>query len=110
MLFVSHDRTFLRGLSNRVQELRPGDGNGTPSLPPLVDDGSYVEFVERTGSEAAGGAPAQTVVGFWACAGVPRPLVFRLLAKYRTTGIRLFPDRFSPSAGVPDERGLPGSR
>ncbi|HEX4929850.1 MAG TPA: ATP-binding cassette domain-containing protein, partial [Gaiellaceae bacterium] len=26
MLFVSHDRTFLKGLSNRVLELRPGDG------------------------------------------------------------------------------------
>jgi len=54
MLFVSHDRTFLRGLSNRVLELRPGDGNGTPGLPPLAYGGSYVEFVERTGSEAAG--------------------------------------------------------
>jgi ATPase subunit of ABC transporter with duplicated ATPase domains len=54
MLFVSHDRTFLRGLSNRVLELRPGDGNGKLALPPLAYDGSYVEFVERTGSEAAG--------------------------------------------------------
>jgi ATPase subunit of ABC transporter with duplicated ATPase domains len=54
MLFVSHDRTFLKGLSNRVLELRPGDDNGTPARPPLVYDGSYVEFVERTGSEAAG--------------------------------------------------------
>ncbi len=54
MLFVSHDRTFLKGLSNRVLELRPGDGNGTPGLPPFAYGGSYVEFVERTGSEAAG--------------------------------------------------------
>jgi ATPase subunit of ABC transporter with duplicated ATPase domains len=54
MLFVSHDRTFLRGLSNRVLELRPGDGNGMPGLPPFAYGGSYVEFVERTGSEAAG--------------------------------------------------------
>ena len=54
MLFVSHDRTFLRGLSNRVLELRPGDGNGAPGLPPFAYGGSYVEFVERTGSEAAG--------------------------------------------------------
>ena len=54
MLFVSHDRTFLKGLSNRVLELRPGDGNGTPAKPPLLYPGSYVEFVERTGSEAAG--------------------------------------------------------
>jgi ATPase subunit of ABC transporter with duplicated ATPase domains len=54
MLFVSHDRTFLKGLSNRVLELRPGDGNGNPGLPPFAYGGSYVEFVERTGSEAAG--------------------------------------------------------
>jgi ATPase subunit of ABC transporter with duplicated ATPase domains len=54
MLFVSHDRTFLRGLSNRVLELRPGDGNGAPAEPPLPYLGSYEEYVERTGSEAAG--------------------------------------------------------
>jgi len=54
MLFVSHDRTFLRGLSNRVLELRPGDGTGTPAEPPLLYDGSYAEYVERTGNEAAG--------------------------------------------------------
>ena len=54
MLFVSHDRTFLKGLSNRVLELRPGDGNGVPAEPPFAYLGSYVEFVERTGSEAAG--------------------------------------------------------
>jgi ATPase subunit of ABC transporter with duplicated ATPase domains len=54
MLFVSHDRTFLRGLSNRVLELRPGDGDTVPAEPPFAYLGSYVEFVERTGSEAAG--------------------------------------------------------
>jgi len=54
MLFVSHDRTFLKGLSNRVLELRPGDGDGVPAQPPFEYGGSYVEFVERTGSEAAG--------------------------------------------------------
>jgi ATPase subunit of ABC transporter with duplicated ATPase domains len=55
MLFVSHDRTFLRGLSNRVLELRPGDAeSGSAAQPPLPYPGSYVEFVERTGSEAAG--------------------------------------------------------
>ena len=53
MIFVSHDRTFLRGLSNRVLELRPGDDEN-PAQPPLVYDGSYAEFVERTGAEAAG--------------------------------------------------------
>jgi ATPase subunit of ABC transporter with duplicated ATPase domains len=54
MLFVSHDRTFLRGLATRVLELRPGDGNGTPAQPPRLYPGSYVEFVERTGAEAPG--------------------------------------------------------
>jgi len=54
MLFVSHDRTFLRGLSNRVLELRSGGGSGTSAGPPFAYPGSYVEFVERTGSEAAG--------------------------------------------------------
>jgi ATPase subunit of ABC transporter with duplicated ATPase domains len=54
MLFVSHDRTFLRGLSSRVLELRPGDGDGVPAKPPFEYGGSYVEFVERTGREAAG--------------------------------------------------------
>jgi hypothetical protein len=46
--------TFLRGLSNRVLELRPGDGGGITARPPFEYGGSYVEFVERTGSEAAG--------------------------------------------------------
>ncbi|MCX6543747.1 MAG: ABC-F family ATP-binding cassette domain-containing protein [Acidobacteria bacterium] len=51
MLFVSHDRTFLRGLSNRVLELGGESGHDThPHLYP----GSYVEYVERTGHEAPG--------------------------------------------------------
>ncbi len=56
MLFVSHDRTFLRGLSNRVLELRPGDGPGgdIPAQPPLIYDGTYNEFVARSGGDAAG--------------------------------------------------------
>jgi ATPase subunit of ABC transporter with duplicated ATPase domains len=60
MLFVSHDRTFLRGLSNRVLELRPGidegkgGGEAVPAQPPFVYDGSYSEFVARTGNEASG--------------------------------------------------------
>ena len=51
MLFVSHDRTFLRGLSNRVLEL--GGETGTDSEPHAYP-GSYVEYVERTGHEAPG--------------------------------------------------------
>lgn len=54
MLFVSHDRAFLRGLSNRVLELRPAGPDGELARPPLVYDGSYAEFVARTGGEAAG--------------------------------------------------------
>jgi ATPase subunit of ABC transporter with duplicated ATPase domains len=49
MLFVSHDRTFLRGLANRVLELG-GDGHDQP----LTYGGSYVEYVEATGREAPG--------------------------------------------------------
>jgi ATPase subunit of ABC transporter with duplicated ATPase domains len=51
MIFVSHDRAFLRGLSNRVLEL--GGESGTDSKP-LVYPGSYVEYVQRTGHEAPG--------------------------------------------------------
>jgi ATPase subunit of ABC transporter with duplicated ATPase domains len=51
MIFVSHDRSFLRGLSNRVLEL--GGESGTDSKP-LVYPGSYVEYVTRTGHEAPG--------------------------------------------------------
>ena len=51
MLFVSHDRAFLRALSNRVLEL--GGESGTDAQPHLYP-GSYVEYVERTGHEAPG--------------------------------------------------------
>jgi ATPase subunit of ABC transporter with duplicated ATPase domains len=51
MLFVSHDRAFLRALSNRVLEL--GGETGTDAQPHLYP-GSYVEYVERTGHEAPG--------------------------------------------------------
>src|SRR5689334_962142 len=51
MLFVSHDRMFLRGLSNRVLEL--GGESGTDPQP-HVYPGSYTEYVARTGHEAPG--------------------------------------------------------
>jgi ATPase subunit of ABC transporter with duplicated ATPase domains len=51
MLFVSHDRAFLRGLSNRVLELGGESGVETE---PHVYPGSYVEYVARTGHEAPG--------------------------------------------------------
>ena len=51
MIFVSHDRAFLRGLSNRVIEL--GGESGTDSHP-FIYPGSYVEYVARTGHEAPG--------------------------------------------------------
>ncbi len=47
MLFVSHDRSFLRGLASRVLEL--GGTEGAQVFP-----GSYVEYVTRTGREAPG--------------------------------------------------------
>jgi len=49
MLFVSHDRLFLRGLSNRVLELA-GDEHDRP----LVYGGTYEEYVAKTGREAPG--------------------------------------------------------
>jgi len=51
MLFVSHDREFLRALSNRVVEL--GGESGVERDPHLYR-GSYVEYVARTGHEAPG--------------------------------------------------------
>jgi ATPase subunit of ABC transporter with duplicated ATPase domains len=51
MLFVSHDRAFLRALSNRVIEL--GGESGVDPQPHLYP-GSYVEYVARTGHEAPG--------------------------------------------------------
>jgi ATPase subunit of ABC transporter with duplicated ATPase domains len=51
MIFVSHDRSFLRGLSNRVLEL--GGESGIEAEPHLYP-GSYVDYVARTGHEAPG--------------------------------------------------------
>ena len=51
MIFVSHDRSFLRGLSSRVLEL--GGETGTDTRP-FVYPGSYLEYVARTGHEAPG--------------------------------------------------------
>jgi ATP-binding cassette ChvD family protein len=51
LLFVSHDRMFLRGLTNRVLEL--GGESGRDSHP-HVYPGTYAEYVARTGHEAPG--------------------------------------------------------
>jgi ATPase subunit of ABC transporter with duplicated ATPase domains len=51
MLFVSHDRAFLRALGSRVIEL--GGESGVDAEPHLYP-GSYVEYVARTGHEAPG--------------------------------------------------------
>ena len=51
MIFVSHDRTFLRGLGSRVLEL--GGESGTEPNP-LVYPGSYKEYVQKMGHEAPG--------------------------------------------------------
>ncbi|MCB9919343.1 MAG: ABC-F family ATP-binding cassette domain-containing protein [Planctomycetes bacterium] len=50
MLFVSHDRTFLRGLANRVLDVSACAAGGAADKYP----GSYVEWVEKTGEEAPG--------------------------------------------------------
>src|SRR5690348_6450938 len=51
MVFVSHDRMFLRGLGSRVLEL--GGESGTDRTP-SVYPGSYVEYVRAMGHEAPG--------------------------------------------------------
>jgi ATPase subunit of ABC transporter with duplicated ATPase domains len=51
MIFVSHDRTFLRGLGSRVLEL---GGESGRDRHPLVYPGSYIEYVEKLGHEAPG--------------------------------------------------------
>ena len=51
MVFVSHDRMFLRGLGSRVLEL--GGESGTDRNP-TVYPGSYVEYVQKLGHEAPG--------------------------------------------------------
>jgi ATPase subunit of ABC transporter with duplicated ATPase domains len=51
MIFVSHDRTFLRGLGSRVLEL---GGESGKDRTPLLYPGSYIEYVQKTGHEAPG--------------------------------------------------------
>ncbi len=51
MIFVSHDRTFLRSLASRVLELGGESGTGRD---PLIYPGSYVEYVQKLGHEAPG--------------------------------------------------------
>ena len=51
MIFVSHDRTFLRGLGTKVLEL--GGESGTDRVP-RVYPGTYNEYVASLGHEAPG--------------------------------------------------------
>src|SRR5450755_1561338 len=51
MIFVSHDRMFLRGLGSRVLEL---GGESGVEREPVVYPGSYVEYVQKLGHEAPG--------------------------------------------------------
>jgi ATPase subunit of ABC transporter with duplicated ATPase domains len=51
MIFVSHDRMFLRGLSSRVLEL---GGESGIDRDPRIYPGSYVEYVQALGHEAPG--------------------------------------------------------
>ncbi|MBI3819406.1 MAG: ABC-F family ATP-binding cassette domain-containing protein [Planctomycetes bacterium] len=56
MLFVSHDRTFLRGIANRVLDLS-GDTAKNATVPvrgPVPFTDSYKAWVEYTGEEAPG--------------------------------------------------------
>ena len=52
MIFVSHDRMFLRGLGSRVLEL--GGESGTDRHPTVYHGWSYVEYVQKLGHEAPG--------------------------------------------------------
>ena len=52
IVFVSHDRSFLRALATRVIELAPG-------VAPHVYGGPYDEYVAATGHEAPGMRAAQ---------------------------------------------------
>jgi ATPase subunit of ABC transporter with duplicated ATPase domains len=47
VVFVSHDRAFLRALATRIVELAPGE-------PPHLYGGTYDEYVAATGREAPG--------------------------------------------------------
>jgi ATPase subunit of ABC transporter with duplicated ATPase domains len=51
MVFVSHDRMFLRGLASRVLEL---GGESGADRSPRAYPGSYVEYVQAMGREAPG--------------------------------------------------------
>ncbi len=51
MIFVSHDRMFLRGLGSRVLEL---GGESGVEREPVVYPGSYIEYVRNLGHEAPG--------------------------------------------------------
>jgi ATPase subunit of ABC transporter with duplicated ATPase domains len=51
MIFVSHDRTFLRGLGSHVLELGGETGRDRK---PRVYPGSYIEYVQTIGHEAPG--------------------------------------------------------
>jgi ATPase subunit of ABC transporter with duplicated ATPase domains len=51
MIFVSHDRMFLRGLGSRVLEL---GGESGQEKTPVVYPGSYREYVQKLGHEAPG--------------------------------------------------------
>jgi ATPase subunit of ABC transporter with duplicated ATPase domains len=52
MLFVSHDRGFLKGLATRVLDLS-GGGDGV-SKKPLIFHSNYEKWVDATGHEAPG--------------------------------------------------------
>jgi hypothetical protein len=50
MVFDAHDRTFLRGLADRVPEIGGEDGTGKP----VTCGGTDEEYVAKSGHEAPG--------------------------------------------------------
>ncbi|NOU28711.1 MAG: ABC-F family ATP-binding cassette domain-containing protein [Polyangiaceae bacterium] len=50
IVFVSHDRAFLRAIASRIVELKPGKA-------PIFYGGSYDEYVANSGHEAPGMRP-----------------------------------------------------
>ena len=96
MLFVSHDRAFLRGLSNRVVEL--GGETGVETQPHLYQ-GSYDEYVARTGmrrrgctlnrdpgsgTRDSGSGVGDSAFGFGTADGRPGTADYRVFAIART--------------------------
>jgi hypothetical protein len=76
MIFVSHDRMFLRGLGSRVLEL---GGESGMDRHPTVYPGSYVEYVQKLGGAR------DLFVGFAGLLCNGSPCGYRRLSQLETT-------------------------